>query len=130
MDHEKLEVYRKALDFIAWVADLMTEVEGKAAVKDQLDRASTSVVLNIAEGNGKWSSRDRGRFLQIAAGSATECSACLDVLVAKRLAHMERVESGKKMLCDIAAMLVGLIQWNATRVREDSLQYGERREIE
>jgi len=84
-DHEKLDVYQKALAFVAWSTDLMNQVSAKAAVKDQLDRASTSIVLNTAEGNGKFSFKDRKRFLEIAMGSTVESAACLDILVAKSL---------------------------------------------
>jgi four helix bundle protein len=85
-DHEKLDVYQEGIVFCSWVGDLLNEIISKAAAKDQLDRASTSLPLNIAEGNGKFSDADRSRFLEIARGSALECGACLDVLVA-RMAH-------------------------------------------
>lgn len=55
------------------------------AVYDQLDRASTSIPLNIAEGNGKYTPKDRCRFFDIARGSAFECAAVLDVLTAKAI---------------------------------------------
>src|SRR5688572_6117245 len=95
-DHEKLKVYQAAIAFITWSTDLLTQVEAKAAVKDQLDRASTSVPLNIAEGNGKFATRDRCRFLDFARGPALECAACLDVFVAKRLVEPEKVRAGKE----------------------------------
>lgn len=50
--HEKLEVYQEAIAFIAWVSALLESMTRAGDVKDQIDRASTSVVLNIAEGNG------------------------------------------------------------------------------
>ncbi len=81
--------------------DLIASVQGKAAVKDQLDRASTSVPLNIAEGNGKFAIKDRCRFLDFARGSALECAACLDVIVAKRLLEQEAVNPGKQQLLEI-----------------------------
>jgi hypothetical protein len=52
-DHEKLEVYRESLAFIAWLEPLMQKLPKAISVRDQLDRASTSIVLNVAEGNGK-----------------------------------------------------------------------------
>ena len=94
-DHEKLKVYQSAIRFVTWSTDLMTGVRARAAVKDQLDRASTSVPLNIAEGNGKMAIRDRCRFLDIARGCALECAACLDVLVAKKLLKKNRFALGK-----------------------------------
>jgi hypothetical protein len=41
-DHEKLDVYQEAIEFCAWVGDLLNKLAVKAAAKDQLDRASTS----------------------------------------------------------------------------------------
>src|SRR5260370_29274412 len=82
-DHERLEVYREAIAFIAWLSALLEGAVRVGDVKDQLDRASTSIPLNIAEGNGKYALKDRCRFFDIAHGSALECAAGLDVLVAK-----------------------------------------------
>jgi four helix bundle protein len=69
-----------------------------ASVRNQLDRASTSVPLNIAEGNGKFTSPDRCRFFDNARGSALESAACLDVMVAKRFVGTDEIQSGKGML--------------------------------
>src|SRR6266478_5615267 len=107
-DHEKLNVYQASLKFVAWATELISNVQVKAAVKDQLDRASTSVPLNIAEGNGKFAIRDRCRYLDFARGSALEC-ACLDVLLAKRLTETEAIADGKQQLFEVVSMLMGLI---------------------
>ena len=122
-DHEKLKVYQSAIAFITWSTDLLVQVQGKAAVKDQLDRASTSVALNIAEGNGKFAIRDRCRFLDFARGSALECAACLDVLVAKRPLAPETIRAGKQELLEIVSMLVGLANSLAARIQEDAPDY-------
>ena len=119
-DHEKLKVYQSAISFVTWSTDLLTEVKTKAAVKDHLDRASTSVPLNIAEGNGKFAIRDRCRFLDFARGSALECAACLDVLVAKRLIRAERIRSGKEQLLEIVSMLIGLAYSLNERIQEEA----------
>jgi four helix bundle protein len=122
-DHEKLNVYQASLKFVAWATEQMAEIQAKAAVKDQLDRASTSVPLNIAEGNGKFAIRDRCRYLDFARGSALECAACLDVLVAKRLTDVARIASGKQQLFEIVSMLMGLINSLRARVGEESGEY-------
>lgn len=122
-DHEKLKVYQSAIGFITWSTDLLVQVAGKAAVKDHIDRASTSVVLNIAEGNGKFAIKDRCRFLDFARGSALECAACLDVLVAKRLIEAERIRSGKEQLLEIVSMLIGLASSLSARIHEDAPGY-------
>ena len=94
-DHEKLDVYQEAIAFCGWVGEFLRAISAKAAAKDQLDRASTSIPLNIAEGNGKFSARDRARFLEMARGSALECAACLDALVAKGVCSAAELEGGE-----------------------------------
>src|SRR5580658_1369804 len=114
-DHEKLEVYREAIAFIAWVSALLEGTVRIGEVKDQLDRASSSVPLNIPEGNGKYAPKDRCRFFDIAHGSALECAAGLDVLVAKGKLTLEEIRPGKERLQRIVRMLIGLIKRHATR---------------
>jgi four helix bundle protein len=109
-DHEKLNVYRQAISFNGWVGALLERVQSRAAVKDQLDRAATSIPLNIAEGNGKFSRRDRGRYFDIARGSSLESAACLDVLRSRCLIDEETLASGKEQLVEIMNMLVGLLR--------------------
>jgi four helix bundle protein len=117
-DHEKREVYREAIEFIAWLSELLEGSVRLGDVKDQLDRASTSIPLNIAEGNGKYAPKDRCRFFDIAHGSALECAAGLDVLVAKRKLSSEQIRPGKERLQRIVRMLMGLIKRNSTREYE------------
>src|SRR5215831_9447588 len=114
-DHEKLEVYSEAIAFIAWLSALLEGTLRVGDVKDQLDRASTSIPLNIAEGNGKYAPKDRCRFFDIAHGSALECAAGLDVLVAKKKLQPEEICPGKEHLQKIVRMLMGLIKRNSTR---------------
>src|SRR2546423_6380356 len=109
-DHEKLDVYREAIAFCAWTGDLLNSISAKAAAKDQLDRASTSIPLNIAEGNGKFSAKDRARFLEIARGSALECAAALDVLVARKLVSVNEIIAQKEQLVTIVNMIMGLLK--------------------
>ena len=69
-EHEKLSVYQEAISFIAWLTPLLETSARLGDVKDQLDRASTSIALNIAEGNGKYALKDRCRFFDTAHASA------------------------------------------------------------
>jgi four helix bundle protein len=114
-DHEKLEVYGKAIALIAWLSELLETLERLGDVRDQLDRASTSIALNIAEGNGKFSLKDRCKFFDTAHASALECAAGLDILVAKRKVTPEQIRLGKESLQGIVRMLMGLIKRNSTR---------------
>ncbi len=57
-DHEKLDVYQEFIRFVCWVDELLHEVPKTYAVHNQFDRASTSIPLNIAEGNEKYTDTD------------------------------------------------------------------------
>jgi four helix bundle protein len=132
-DHEKLDVYRYSIVFCAWVGDFLPLITTKTSAKDQLDRASTSIPLNIAEGNGKFSAKDRARFLEMARGSALECAACLDVLVARKLATAEQVADAKVDLARIVRMMIGLLKRFSERadvLKEEDGFYGYQQDQE
>ena len=61
-DHEKLRVYQESLKFVEWNEQILKKLPKKLSVWSQLDAASTSIVLNIAEGNGKFTPKDRCKF--------------------------------------------------------------------
>jgi four helix bundle protein len=130
-DHERLDVYKVELEFVAWVSDLF-EVISKAPatarsreVCDHLDRASLSILFNTTEGNGKRQKQIRSKFFDDARGSATECAAALDALVVKRFVTKERIQAGKELLERIVSMLTRLVQLYETerKVVEDSEDY-------
>ncbi len=127
--HEKLEVYQKSIDFVAWTKKMQTRLpEGSSAIRAQIDRASISIPLNIAEGNAKRSPKDRSRFFQIAQGSAVESAACIDVIIAQGFRTEEDLSEGKQMLLVIVRMLHGLIErfGHGDLVRESEATYGIR----
>jgi len=135
-DHERLDVYHLELEFIAWVTPLIEEAAEIASaktreVRDQLDRASLSSLLNTAEGNGKRQGQVRAKFFDDARGSATECAGCLDALVAKRVVSAERIAEGKSLLLRIVSMLCGLVDrfdGAGERLHEEPVVYRIKRE--
>jgi four helix bundle protein len=122
-DHEKLRAYQQALLFAAWVEPLLEKLPAKLAARDQLDRASTSIVLNIAEGNGKRSHPDRCRFLDLARGSTVECAACLDLLVIKQRLSQAEANEGKLILLAIVSLVAGLIARFSGQMEEEAANY-------
>ena len=113
-DHEKLDVYNLSLEFISWTTPLITKVRersGKLVVEvcDHLDRASLSILFNTAEGNGKRQRQIRAKFFDDARGSATECAACLDALVAKAACEESHIQPGKDTLIRIVSILTKLV---------------------
>lgn len=121
--HEKLKVYQKALDFIEFTNKVMLEGNNLSA-HYQLDKASTSIPLNIAEGTGKFTNKDKNHYYDIARGSAQESAACLDVLLKRKKISKELNEEGKSILFEIVSMLVGLIKSISDRVYEEGIKYG------
>ena len=132
-DHEKLDVYRLSLEFVSQVTILHDDrSSANRHIKDQLSRASLSIPLNIAEGNGKRSPRDRRRFFEIARGSAMECAALLDILHIIPPGRCECNGGLKNHLLRIVAMLTRMIDPKGSRQKvtwADSEQ-GESRSIE
>jgi four helix bundle protein len=125
LDHEKLEVYRVSLDFAAWSYERCRTLKGADRhARDQLLRASQSIALNIAEGCGKVSGADRGRFLQIASGSARECGAILDILGRWGVLDADALGVGKGPIVRIVAMLTRMIDRGHGGVREEGIVYG------
>lgn len=123
-DHEKLNVYQEALRFCAWCEPILERLPKSADVRDQLDRARTPVVLNIPEGNGKFTPPDRCRFFDNSRGSALECAGCLDLIFIKKVISEQELEEGKTILSGIVSMLIGLIRSNSPdRLHEEPVDY-------
>lgn len=79
--HEQLEVYRVAREVARWAAANAPAIPAyRKHLRDQLIRAADSVVLNIAEGAGREPGDTRRHHFRIAAGSAAEVSAVLDLV--------------------------------------------------
>lgn len=111
LDHEHLDVYQVALDFLVFANDVVERLpRGRRHLADQLMRASTSIVLNLAEGAGKHSKPDKRRFYLTSRGSATESAALLDVCLRLRLLEEADHQAGKDRLVRIVAMLIRLAQ--------------------
>jgi four helix bundle protein len=106
--HEKLQVYAKALEFIAQVGNWTSKWEKKHAIADHLPRAAESVALNLAEGARQRSVPARVRSLDYSVGSSLECAACLDIAGIKSLFTPGECLMEKAKLCEITKMLVGL----------------------
>jgi four helix bundle protein len=108
-DHERLDVYQAALDFVVLAEGAIQDLpRGRSHLADQLHRAAVSIVLNIAEGAGKFSKADKRRFYVTARGSATECAAIFDILARLDAVPADARADAKKKLVRIASMLIKL----------------------
>jgi four helix bundle protein len=111
LDHERLDVYQLALDFLVFANGVIeTLPRGRSHLADQFTRASMSVVLNIAEGAGKLSKPDKRRYYLTARGSATESAALLDACLRLKLLEEAAHRTGKEIVVRIVSMLIRLAQ--------------------
>jgi four helix bundle protein len=107
LNHENLDAYQAAIEFLALVARLLERFpRGYGPMADQLRRAALSIPLNIAEGYGKRGIDDRARFYDIARGSTHECGAILDASRVLQIVDEATYVQGKTLLHRIVSMLV------------------------
>jgi len=79
---QRLEVYQLALEYVDTVYNLSNRLpeSERFNLRSQLERAATSVVLNIAEGSTSQSDAEQARFLGMAIRSLLETVACWDLV--------------------------------------------------
>ncbi len=115
-DHEKLDVYKTAIEFVVLSGQIIEHMpRGKNYLADQLQRASSSIPLNIAEGAGEFSINEKCRFYRMAKRSATESAGILDVCKSLQSIEENQYNEGRKLLLRIVSMLIKMAQ-----KREDS----------
>jgi len=102
----RFDAYRLALTFRSHVVRWLPLK--RAELSDQLDRASLSIALNIAEGAGRSGPRDQARHYAIARGSAFECLAVLDLLELEAAPPSSR--EARTVLLRLMAVLTALVR--------------------
>jgi len=111
LDHERLEVYRFAIQFVVMADGIVENLpRGRAYLADQLRRAGASIPLNIAEGAGEYAPTEKARFYRMAKRSATECSSILDILKHLHLIDEGSFSRARELLVRIVAMLIKVVQ--------------------
>lgn len=109
-DHERLDVYQTSLEFVGMASHLIYRLPtGHSSLAQQLYRAAMSIPLNIAEGAGEFSRKDKARFYRIALRSTTECAAILDVCKKLGLIEEQSLQTGRRLLLRIVAMLTAMV---------------------
>jgi len=109
-DFEKLDVYRKAKELNKEILKFLKENKQiDSYIRDQLKRASISIVINIAEGSGKFSKADKRNFYTISRGSAYECVSLLELISDERQIDKENFNKFYQRFETISKMLLGLI---------------------
>jgi len=98
-DHEKLDVYQAAMELVILIETVIEALpRGRAYLADQLQRAGSSVPLNIAEGAGEYSQNEKIRFYRMAKRSATECAGILDICRCLSIIDENCYSKGRELL--------------------------------
>ena len=109
---ENLDVYKRALQFATDIDVILSE-RGPSinrGLADQLSRASLSIPLNIAEGNGRWHQADKRQFFWIARGSVFECVPLIEILKIKKCVSEAQYKGLRNDLEALGKMLTKLVQ--------------------
>ncbi len=101
--HERLDVFHAALEFAVWVRAARKEIP-RAKLRNQLEEAAESIVLNICEAAGRSGGSRRNQF-EIAYGSAAECHGAVCLC---RIWGVRHAEEALRLLHRIRRMLAGL----------------------
>ncbi|MCC7197092.1 four helix bundle protein [Candidatus Peregrinibacteria bacterium] len=109
-DYEKLIAYQKAKIVNRKIQIFVSHNKINSILRDQLYRASTSILLNIAEGTGKLTKQDRKNFYVIARGSVFECASILELLNDEDIISAQNLKSTKLELEEVSRLLSGLIK--------------------
>jgi len=110
-NHEKLDVYQASIQFVELTNFIIKRLpKGKAYIADQLQRAASSISLNIAEGAGEFSKNEKARFYRMAKRSTTECAAILDICSKLQLVGQSSQIKARELLIRIVAMLTKLVK--------------------
>ncbi len=117
---EKLEVYGRSVSLAERLVRMCSEFpQGHYAIADQLRRAVVSISCNIAEGNGRWSAKERKHFFLIARGSAYECVPLLEIATNLGLVENAECAALRDELDQICGMIGGLIRRAEGRKKPD-----------
>jgi four helix bundle protein len=109
LHYKKLDVYQCAIEFLVLVTEMIEVIpRGHSSLVHQLDDATMSIVLNIAEAVGKTTAPDQAKFFAISRGSAMECGAILEVCEIRNLIDSTRTKRGEELLVRLVQMLTKL----------------------
>lgn len=110
MDHHKLEAYQIARVFCKDVRHIIRIRNLELSLADQLSRASMSILLNLSEGCGRATAKDKRKFYFIARGSLYETSAILDHLSDLNMISQDQYDKLQLTQSQLARMIFGLIR--------------------
>ena len=89
-DFEELNVYQKAKAYNSDISELINKIGLEKHIQSQLHRASFSIMLNIAEGSGRFTNKDKRNFYVISRGSTMSTLCCNNVQQSSYLSFISK----------------------------------------
>ena len=125
--YRKLKVYQDAMILLEDVYQLTrkfpsTELHG---LTNQIQRAAVSIPSNIAEGMGRFSIKDRIRFIDISNGSLMEVMCQLEIAHKLGYISAEELQSQDTKIATIAKMILGLRKNLEEKINNNSVKFEE-----
>ena len=117
-DFENLRVYQLAEQLAneIWKVVATWDYFTKDTLGKQIVRSADSVGANIAEGNGRYNSKDNQRFVKIARGSLYETIHWLRLACYRKLISSEQVNKIKPIIDELSPKLNAYL--NSLRKKE------------
>ncbi len=110
---KKLKVYQKSLDLSITIIKLLKPIPYEyQSIRSQLIRAIISISLNIAEGNGRNSSKEKIYFYRIAKGSAFESILLFEIFYQLNIINKDKRKEFRGEIKEITKMISGLIKYH------------------
>lgn len=106
--HEQLTVYQEALKLCGWISKIEESSNCSGDLVRKLDKSTTSIVLNIAEGNGRFQVQEQISFIEIAIKAASQASALVDMTSFPDTASRDGSKSAQANLASVMRMLSGM----------------------
>ena len=105
--YRRLDVYQNAKALSHEVCKLVKTfpVDERYALCDQLRRAVMSIPINIAEGFGRFSAKEKAHFIQIAFGSTNEVMCELELSLDEGYINHEQFSSLESMIISVKKQL-------------------------
>ena len=111
LDHHKLQVYHRSLILLKDCDNIVQQLpQGRSHVREQIERATCSIVANVAEGAGEFRRKEKARFYRMARRSAIEVAAWLEITAQRKEAAESDIQQALQRLENVVSMLVKLIR--------------------
>lgn len=113
---EEIQAWQKAKDLTLLIYKITSEEKFAKdfGLRDQIRRASVSIMANIAEGHGRRTNTEFANFLNIARGSAAEVQSHLHIAFGLNYINQKEFDELYQILTEISRMTLSLAQYLRT----------------